>query len=40
MGQNYFQYNNQYYKPENGIAMGSPISGILAEIYLQLIEEY
>jgi len=37
--QNYFQYNNQYFKPEKGIAMGSPISGTLAEIYLQLIEE-
>jgi len=37
--QNYFQYNNQYFKPDKGIAMGSPISGTLAEIYLQLIEE-
>ena len=37
--QNYFQYNNQFFRPENGIAMGSPISGTLAEIYLQLIEE-
>ena len=37
--QNYFQYNNQYFKPEKGIAMGSPISGTLAEIYSQLIEE-
>jgi hypothetical protein len=36
---NYFQYNNQYFKPEKGIAMGSPISGTSAEIYLQLIEE-
>jgi hypothetical protein len=32
--QNYFQYNNQFLRPENGIAMGSPISGTLAEIYL------
>ena len=37
--QNYFQYNNQFFRPENGIAMGSPISGTLTEIYLQLIEE-
>ena len=37
--QNYFQYNNQYFKPDKGIAIGSPISGTLAEIYLQLIEE-
>ena len=37
--QNYFQYNNQFFRPENGIAMGSPISGTLAEIYLQFIEE-
>jgi hypothetical protein len=40
MEQNYFQHNNQYFKPEKGIAMGSPISGTLAEIYLQLIEEH
>jgi hypothetical protein len=38
--QNYFQYNNQFFRPENGIAMGSPISGTLAEIYLQQIELY
>ena len=38
--QNYFQHNNKYYKPVNGIAMGSPISRTLAKIYLQLIEEY
>ena len=37
--QNYFQYNNQYFKSEKGIAMGSPTSATLAEIYLQLIEE-
>ena len=37
--QNYFQYKKQYFKPEKGITMGSPISGTLAEIYLQLIEE-
>jgi hypothetical protein len=38
MEQNYFQYNDQYFKPEKGIAMGSPISGTTAEIYLQSIE--
>jgi hypothetical protein len=37
--QNYFQYNNQYFKSNKGIVMGSPISGTLAEIYLQSIEE-
>jgi len=39
MEQNYFQYNKQCYKPQNGTAMGSPISGYLAEIYIQGIEE-
>jgi len=33
MEQNYFQYNNQFYKPDKGIAMGSPISGTIAEVY-------
>jgi hypothetical protein len=37
--QNYFQYNNRYYQTNKGIAMGSPISSTLAEIYLQYLEE-
>jgi len=39
MEQNYFKYYKQYYKPQKGIAMGSPLSGYLAEIYIQEIEE-
>jgi hypothetical protein len=39
IGQNYFQYNNQFFRPRNSIAIGSPISGTLAEIYLQHTEE-
>ena len=38
MEQNYFQYNNKFYQPKEGIAMGSPISGLMAEAYLQHIE--
>jgi len=38
MEQNYFQYNNLFYKPKEGVAMGSPRSGTLAELYLQRIE--
>jgi hypothetical protein len=30
--QNYFQYEGTYYQPKKGIAMGSPISGLIAEI--------
>ena len=37
--QNYFQYNNQLFQPRRGIAIGSPISSTLAEIYLQFLEE-
>jgi hypothetical protein len=37
--QNYFQYNNQLFRPEKGIAMGSPISSTIAEIYIQFLEE-
>jgi len=39
LNQNYFQYNDKYYKPTQGTAMGSPLSCTLAEIYLQYIEE-
>jgi hypothetical protein len=37
--QNYFQFDHHFYKPPTGIAMGSPLSATMAEIYLQYIEE-
>lgn len=36
--QNYFTYNNEFYIQEKGLAMGSPLSGILAEVYLNHFE--
>ena len=39
LNQNYFQYSDKYFKPTQGIAMGSPISRTLAEMYLQYFEE-
>jgi hypothetical protein len=36
--QNYFQYEGKFYKPTVGIAMGSPLSSILAEVFLQDLE--
>jgi hypothetical protein len=36
--QNYFQYNNRFYQPRKGIAMGS-ISSMVAEIHLQYLED-
>jgi retron-type reverse transcriptase len=37
--QNYFEFKNNLYQPEKGVAMGSPISGIMAEIFLQYSED-
>jgi hypothetical protein len=37
--QNYFHYEGKFYKPNSGVAMGSPLSGILAEIFLQETEQ-
>ena len=37
--QNYFTYNNKIYTQTEGLPMGSPISGILAEIYIHNIEQ-
>ena len=34
LSQNYFTFQQRIYQPEQGIAMGSPISGIIAEIFL------
>jgi hypothetical protein len=36
--QNYFEFQNNIYQPEKGVSMGSPISGTMAEIFLQHIE--
>jgi hypothetical protein len=36
--QNYFQFDQQYYEQTEGLAMGAPISAILAEIFIQYME--
>ena len=38
--QNYFEFQEQIYLPTKGVAMGSPISGITAEIFLQHLEQF
>jgi hypothetical protein len=38
MKQNYFQYYEQIFQPQKGTAMGSPISGTMAKMYLQYLE--
>ena len=35
----YFQYNGKHYKQLHGIAMGSPVSVVVAEIVMQHVEE-
>jgi hypothetical protein len=39
MKQNYVQYNDKFFQPEKGIAIGSPISSTTAEVYLRYIQE-
>jgi len=36
--QNYFQFNGKYFIQTEGLAMGSPLSSILAELYLNEFE--
>lgn len=36
--QNYFTFDNQFYSQEDGLPMGSPVSGLLANIFLNHIE--
>lgn len=36
--QNYFTFNSKYYTQTKGLAMGSPISSIMSEIYIQDLE--
>ena len=38
LDQNYFTHNNQIFRQQNGLAMGSPLSGLLADIYLNNFE--
>jgi len=38
LAQNYFTFHDTIYHPNKGVAMGSPISGTMAEIFLQYIE--
>jgi hypothetical protein len=38
MEQNYIQFDQQYYKQTEGLAMGAPRSAILAEVYIQYVE--
>jgi hypothetical protein len=37
--QNYLKSDNKFYQPQKGVAMGSPISGLMAEIFLQNYEQ-
>jgi len=39
LSQNYFTFQQRIYQPERGITMGSPISGLIAEIFLQHFED-
>jgi hypothetical protein len=38
MEQNYFQFNQQYYKQTNRVAMGAPTSAVLPETYIRHME--
>ena len=37
--QNYFKFENTFYQPTHGLSMGSPLSGTIAEIFLQHFEQ-
>jgi len=37
LAQNYFTFHDTIYHPNKGVAMGYPISGTMAEIFLQHI---
>ena len=39
LGQNCFTFQDHCYQPDRGVAMGSPLSGIIAEIFLQHLED-
>ena len=40
LGQNYFAFQDHCYQPDKGVAMGPPLSGTMAEIFLQHLENF
>jgi hypothetical protein len=38
MKQNYFRFNDQYYRQREGLAMGSPLSPLMADIFMDNFE--
>jgi hypothetical protein len=38
MEENYFEFDQQYYRHTDGLAMGAPTSLILAKTYIQHME--
>ena len=39
LNQNYYIFNNTYYRQNEGLPMGSPLSPLLAEIFMSIMEE-
>jgi hypothetical protein len=35
---NHFQFDQQYYKQTEGLAMGAPTSAVLAEVYIKYMQ--
>ena len=40
LGQNHFTFQDHCYQPDKGVAMGSPLSGVIAEIFLHLEDSH
>jgi NhaP-type Na+/H+ and K+/H+ antiporter len=40
LNQNYLSFQDQIYKPNKGVAMGSPNSGTITEVFLQTLEKH
>ena len=38
MQQNYFSFNNKFFKQQDGLPMGSPLSPLLADIFMDNFE--
>jgi len=39
LSQNYFTFQNEIYQPEKGVSLSSPISSIVAETFIQHLED-
>ena len=40
VGQNYFSFDNKFYKQDSGLSVGNPLSPFLANLFMSFLETH